>query len=1040
VQELRVQTVGEQHYFHVRLDIPADLVLENDGWWTGPSPSPELAPRLVAADGGLQVVCQRFERDRNRRDPIPDPEVFKDKDKDGPPIRDKVGKDAPRMPRQPVPVRGLEFIGRYDPKAGEVKAKLLYPVPGRPLPIIGRLTKTPPPPVWREMDVVLDLKKATVVQIPKEAAERAIEKPKKNEDMRFWRQPPVRDDLEGLWAVAQIEQFMDLDHQVSEFGFYSFAGTAIARKYGVRAPREDWRWNVGFNRGGTIFDDRRLFEMTTGATAIAETLQLRRLTTPPSPAEKRTIDVAKIQGIDVAEHPWKEMMGDKKPADEPLAKMIPHDNYYIAFHDPMKLLEFAGLLQAWGGNITSAMNAPSRDYRLWQRYEQQLCLNSAALGKNLASLGIKGVGITGNDAYLRDGTDITLLLTASDPKGLITALEPMLGEARKKFGARLKETKTDHNGVEVESFVTPLREVSLYRVVLGDVLILSNSPAGLKRVVDAAKGKSKRLADALDFQYMRVVFRADDKGEDGFAYLPDAFIRNFVGPASRIKQKRRLEALTSLHMLTHGALLTAWESGKTPTSTPNLLTAAGLRGEEVPVPDGKPATWDTEQLAAVSEVYGTIHFGTPLVELDVDLVTPGEAEMYRRFRLEYLGLWRQYFDPIGMRLAMREGQVKLETYILPLIENSAYNNLRAITGKGTVQLTPSSISSKTLLQYMMHLSTDANERGGWFGLGRGPNGPLAEATGIAGLMAWAVDPLGEWFLVRLDDSPNYEKLVRMAERGASGDPVDIEEVAKLVWTLPVAIGVDIKNPLSLTAGLTALRTSAMMSLPGALTWGPLEKDYKGVQIVRVQATPAGRRMLGPLGPGGPPRREAFLPAIYYAMLDGALYVSLNEEMMRGLIDTAEAKKEGKVETVEINTSLYLSPAAAQDTKTVLKRLLEVATNSQARTALPIWYALYRTGIVAPDAKPDAAADAAYRYLAFVPVSPDGTGYRYDRATDEVVNERHGSYRKPVLEKTTAETSPVARLLESLQSVRADLRFREDGIQTTLTLDRRKPGR
>ena len=61
---------------------------------------------------------------------------------------------------------------------------------------------------------------------------------------------------------------------------------------------------------------------------------------------------------------------------------------------------------------------------------------------------------------------------------------------------------------------------------------------------------------------MRTVFRADDKSEDGFLFLSDAFIRQLVGPASKIKEKRRLEALTSLYMLTNAALFTAWENGR----------------------------------------------------------------------------------------------------------------------------------------------------------------------------------------------------------------------------------------------------------------------------------------------------------------------------------------------------------------------------------------------------------------------------------------------------------------------------------------------
>ena len=755
------------------------------------------------------------------------------------------------------------------------------------------------------------------------------------------------------------------------------------------------------------------------------------------------VAISKVEGIDVAEHPWKEMIGDKKPAPEAFARLVPADNYYIHFKHMARFIEFTELMDQWGTTLTRAYEVTSRDYRLWQRYEQQLCLRSTVLGKTLGPLVIKGIGITGSDAYIREGSDVALLFQVIDKKIFLGAVEPFISEARKKFGDKLKESKADYHEVSIESFVTPLREVSLHRATVGDVVIYANSPVGIRRVLDAAQGRVKKLADSLDFQYMRTTFRYDDADEDGFAFLSDPFIRTLVGPASKIKEKRRLEALASLHMLTHGAMLTAWETGKAPVSTPNILQAAGLKVEELPMPEGKPAFWNPENLTAVSDVYNTIHFATPLIELPIDDVTRTEAEEYRRFRLEYLGLWRQYFDPIGMRVSLRDGQVKLDTYILPLIENSAYNNLRAVTGKGTVRLDPSSISSKTLFQYMMHLTTDANERGGWFGFGggrRGPQGGALQEFGLMSMLAWAVDPVGQWFLVRVDDSPNYERLVKLAEKEAKGDPVDVEEVARLVWTLPVAIGMDVKNPLTLATALTTLRTSAMLSLPGALTWAPLEKEYKGVSIVRVQATPAGVSLISqPVGEQ-PRKKDPFLPTIYYAMLDRAFYLTLNEEMMHELIDSGTAKKEGKVKTVDVNTSLHLAPGAAEQTKGLLKRYLELQTHHQARTALPIWYTLYRCGIVAADAPADEAAAAADRYLGFVPVSPDGMAYHYDRKYDEVVNERHGSFRKPVLLKTTADTSPLNRLLDTLQSVRADLRFREDGIHTVLTLERTKAGK
>jgi hypothetical protein len=757
----------------------------------------------------------------------------------------------------------------------------------------------------------------------------------------------------------------------------------------------------------------------------------------PTRAERRTVALDKIQGIDIAEHPWEQMMGDRRPAPEPFAKLVPHDNYYIHFKKIARFIEFTELLDQWGTSLVRAYELTSRDHRLKQRYERQLCLRSTELGKTLGPLVIKGIAVTGSDAYVREGSDVAVLFQVIDRGVFLAAVEPFLAEARQKFSGELTEAKTDYRGVTIESFVTPLREVSLYRAGIGDVVVYANSPAGIRRVLDAAAGRLKSLSESLDFRYMRTVFRYDDPDEDGFAFLSDPFIRNLVGPAGKIKEKRRLEALTSLQMLTYGAMLTSWEAGKAPNSAADILRATGLVPEELPLPEGKPAAWDPVKRMAVSDVYNTENFATPLIELPIDKVTPVEAAEYQRFRMEYLGLWRQYFDPIGMRVSLRDGRVKLDTYILPLIENSVYNRLRAVTGKGTVRLDPTRLSSKTLVQYMMHLSTDATERGGWLGdLGlRGGNsgGGLAE-LGLAAALAWAVDPVGEWFLVRVDDSPNYERLVALAERSEKGGSVEIDEVARLVWTLPVAIGVDVRNPLSLTAALTALRAGALSSLPGALTWGPLEKEYKGVSIVRVQATPAGRQMLGALE-SRRSRSDPFLPAVYYALIDGGFYLTLNEEMMRELIDGVLARNEGKTGAVEVNSSLHLSPGAAEHTKGILKRYLEFQTHQQARQGLAVWYALYQCGAIAEDAAAEDTAGATYRWLGFVPVSPDGSAYRFDRKHDEVVNERHGSYRAPVLKTTTADSSPLNRLLDTVRSLRADLRFREDGIHTVLTLER-----
>ena len=87
--------------------------------------------------------------------------------------------------------------------------------------------------------------------------------------------------------------------------------------------------------------------------------------------------------------------------------------------------------------------------------------------------------------------------------------------------------------------------------------------------------------------------------------------------------------------------------------------------------------------------------------------------------------------------------------------------------------------------------------------------------------------------------------------------------------------------------------------------------------------------------------------------------------------------------------------------------------------------------------PAARQEAALKFLGFVPLSPDDTEYRYDPIRDEVTNARHGSLRRPTFHGSAAATSPVRRLLDEFPSIRADMRFREDGLHATLTLERRQ---
>jgi hypothetical protein len=252
-------------------------------------------------------------------------------------------------------------------------------------------------------------------------------------------------------------------------------------------------------------------------------------------------------------------------------------------------------------------------------------------------------------------------------------------------------------------------------------------------------------------------------------------------------------------------------------------------------------------------------------------------------------------------------------------------------------------------------------------------------------------------------------------------------------------GVSIRNPLVFAGVLAAAKKTLQDVLPGAITWEPMEPAYKGVSIVRIQATENG--MIGQeINRNRKPQEAAVTPSVYYALVDGVWYVSLSDIPLKELIDQSVSRREGKEperkgEKVEVNNSLYVAPGAADKAGDFLRAYLEWESHKRALANSPILYALYHSGLLAEDAKEEPIRTAALRFLGYIPVSPDGAAYSYDPKTDVVANRRHGSLRQPVMHGALEKDAPLNRLLEQLRTIRADLRFREDGIHTVLTIER-----
>jgi hypothetical protein len=1065
VTELRTQVVGETTYFHVRFEPPADL--DVPPIYAGPYKEwqrRQLAklPQLVPQDAKTSAV--------NLRVPLTS-------------LRPNVGFKQ----RPATSIDGLEFVGKLHDKK---KPRLLLLYPAKEFGVDREkmdLESLLRPARWVEVPVRLEIKQA-----------RALKPASKTDDA---------DNLERLWAEGQAARLAVLEALTPEFGFYGFACAATGRKYGVQDPILEAERVKEKDRV-----HKQLFEMTTGTAAITQSLGLDRVRRPDfRDIGERTIDINRVQGINIAEHPWRQMMGDKTPAPEPLAELVPHDNYYISFKKFSKFLDFGDFLDQWGTNATRLYEVNSRDYHLKERYERQLCLKSSWVGRTLGPLLIKSVAVTGSDPYIREGSDVTVLFQVRDRKAFLTGVQSFIDAARKEFGAELKENKEKHRGIEIESFVSPLREVSVYRAGFDDFVVYSNSPVGLKRVLSTRAGWIQSLWHSLDFRYMRTVFNRDDKEEDGFAFLSDAFIRQLVGPASKIRERRRLEALTTLSMLTHGAMFTSWETGRMPASQQALLDAAALKKEYLFCPEGKTMRWDAQRQTAVSEAYNTLHFATPLIELPIDKITPTEERDYREFREYYIQLWRQFFDPVGMRFSLNDKQVKMEVYILPLANVPQYNTLRQLAGGGTTNLDINKISRKSLFHFHMHVGHP------W--------------RGFLGIGAWA--------LIRLDDGPT---LARLAESWVHYDLYpqerNWEHTAAMLFRLPVTLGVDIGNRDALKRSLGTWPHNEPGCKVTALR-------YKNVPILRMDFSDESNLVASVNRYVGQGKAVTAL-TMFSAEVDDAFYLGLSEAAVHEFIDRAEAKKNGEKgkksdeppyksmeeyhvmaeashrqgrplvvfvgvhrpelekkltdhlsirvasfpgvekegivvgvpnkrwltrhdlpakataqairrvsartgqedmllykpeppgkDEVPINFSFHLSPRAAVQARNALEFYLEWEVHKRAVPNNAFWYTLYRCNLIDGKTPDTAKAAAAMKFVGFVPVSPDGASYKYDSRTGEVVNARHGSLRSPKFTRTLAADSPVVRLLDQFPSLRADMRFREDGMHAVITIERKE---
>jgi hypothetical protein len=170
-------------------------------------------------------------------------------------------------------------------------------------------------------------------------------------------------------------------------------------------------------------------------------------------------------------------------------------------------------------------------------------------------------------------------------------------------------------------------------------------------------------------------------------YFSDPFIRKMIGPQVKIAQYRRQLGRVRLENVMAANLLYQLDHGQT-ASQEKLLQQGYLKPKWLTSWEGDQITLDQQGIAH-SSLYGTLAEMTPMSTLPVvERLTQEEIDAYSNYVEQYNSNWRTYtyFDPIGVRITL-DSPIKIETLILPLVENTTYNQVREIVGSEPVTLT-----------------------------------------------------------------------------------------------------------------------------------------------------------------------------------------------------------------------------------------------------------------------------------------------------------------------------------------------------------------
>ncbi len=198
----------------------------------------------------------------------------------------------------------------------------------------------------------------------------------------------------------------------------------------------------------------------------------------------------------------------------------------------------------------------------------------------------------------------------------------------------------------------------------------------------------------------------------------------------------------------------------------------------------------------------------PLADLEIAMVTESEKQAYESFRETYQSYWKKYLDPVAARVRwIGDGrELEIDVRILPLIENSDYDELVERAGRKTVG--PPGL--RGALQWTFAIGEKASLRKELDRLGR------IFLPGQEAVLGW----LGDWVMFGVLDHSGLWDLALLAgaiPTAAKPEEQNLENLKKIAPRLPIYAGAHVRNKVALAVVLTALKHKAEEAAPGLVS-------------------------------------------------------------------------------------------------------------------------------------------------------------------------------------------------------------------------------